>query len=135
MSYSQHILDQMPRKKTILYYISCCPAYFRAINLTWIQNKKQFFTNYQKAYDSTMIFGYIFKNVFNPLKLWSSQQLSFFCTPMMKHKAVIHFKINFKTTFYAFLLCEIGRFTQNFGEIERIHKMLSWQFFNRGLYY
>ena len=46
------------------------------------------------------------------LKLRTSQQLSFFCRPMMKHYSCHKFlKINFKTTFYALLLriliCEI----------------------------
>ena len=39
-----------------VWYINCFPAYFRAINLPEIKNKKQFFKNYQKTYDSTMIF-------------------------------------------------------------------------------
>ena len=41
---------------------NCCPGYFRVINLPRIKNKKQFPKNYQKTYDSSMIFGYIFLN-------------------------------------------------------------------------
>ena len=48
------------------------------------------------------IFSYI---VFNPLKLRTSQQLSFCADQWESITAVIHFKISFKTTFHALLLC------------------------------
>ena len=48
--------------------------------------------------------GTFSKIVFNPLKLWTSQQLSFCADQRWSITAVISFKINFKTTFHALLL-------------------------------
>ena len=91
----------------------CCPSYFMAINLPWIKNKQQFLQNYQKTNDVLHwyldIISWI---IFNPLKLPTSQQLSFCADQCWSFTAVIHFKINFKTTFRSLLLCirfcEIG---------------------------
>ena len=107
-----NIFKNKGRGKTNLMY-HCCPSYFMAINLPWIKNKQQFLQNYQKTNDVLHwyldIISWI---IFNPLKLPTSQQLSFCADQCWSFTAVIHFKINFKTTFRSLLLCirfcEIG---------------------------
>ena len=68
------------------------PSYFRANNLLWIKNKKQFNKNYQTTYDSAMIFGYIFTNCVKPFK---PSGAFFLCRPMRKHTTVINFLIDY----------------------------------------
>ena len=63
-------------------YYNCCPAYFRAIYLPWIKNKKQFLMNYQKTYDFTMIFGYVFINHIQPFEAANISAALFLCRPI-----------------------------------------------------
>ena len=47
--------------------------------------KKQFLKNYQKTYDSTMLYGYIFINRIQPFEAANIQAAFFLCRPMRKH--------------------------------------------------
>ena len=55
MSYSQHNQDQMPRKNEFNIFIAVLPISGLLIYHE-LKVKKQFLKNYQKIYDSTMIF-------------------------------------------------------------------------------
>ena len=69
----------------LLEHFNCCPAYFRAINLPWVKNKKLFLKNDQKTYDSTMIFGYIFRNRIQPFEAANISAVFFLCRPIRKN--------------------------------------------------
>ena len=75
MSYSQHIYDQMPRKNEL--NISIAVLHISGI-LIYFDLKKQFLKNYQKEVLTLQWYLDIFSQIaFNPLKLRTSQQLSF----------------------------------------------------------
>ena len=78
-SYSQHFQDQMPRENE--FTKSMAVLHFRAIDLPWIKNKKQ----YQKTSDFTMIFGYIFTKRIQPFKAANISAAFFLCRPTFIH--------------------------------------------------
>ena len=86
-------LGSMPRKNE---FNNCFPTYFRAINLPWIKNNKQFFKNYLKTYDSTMLFGYIFINRIQPFEAANISAAFFLCRPMRKHNRCHTFQNKFQ---------------------------------------
>ena len=60
--------------------------------------------NYQKTYDSTVLFGYIFINRIQPFE--AANISAAFCADQWESiTTVILFKISFKTIFHARLLC------------------------------
>ena len=52
-----------------------------------------------------MLFGYIFINRIQPFEAANISAAFFLCRPMRKHNLCHTFKISFKTTFHALLLC------------------------------
>ena len=61
--------------------------------------KKQFLKNYQKTYDSTMIFWYIFINRIQPFEAANISAAFFLCRPMRKNNRCHTFQNKFQDDF------------------------------------
>ena len=58
--------------------------------------KNSFLKNYQKTYDSTMLFGYIFINRIQPFEAANISAAFFLCRPLRKHNRCHTFKNKFQ---------------------------------------
>ena len=100
----------MPRKNE---YINCNVLHISELFIYLELKIKSSFLRIIKKLKTLQWYLDIFSQiVFNPLKLWTIQQLSSCADQWGSITAVINFWINFKTTFHALLLCilicEIG---------------------------
>ena len=85
-----------------VYNINCCPALFKAINLPWIKNTKQFFRIIKKLITLQWYLDIFSQIVFDqPFEAANILAVFFLC------RSMINSFFN-KTTFPALLLCEIG---------------------------